>query len=286
MSTPLISTLPPSPIVPVPVLTSPSFLPAASSTRDCVRLRGLPYTAGIEDILEFMGEHTVDIKPHGVHMVLNQQVRLVGPVLLRHLYDLKCHKKMYYRCTVDHILLTILSLFCFSLSSLQGRPSGDAFIQMKSSDKAFTVAQKCHKKTMKDRYVEVFQCSTEEMSIVLMGGTLNRSGLSPPPCKLPCKWPPLTNPALLLGLFFDWQVFVFIWNSLWNWGMPSERVGRHILSRHCAPEVQLIWFHANLFGLEMESYKWNDLNIFRTPQFAGFSFIIFTLQSHISASSG
>lgn len=51
------------------------------------------------------------------------------------------------------------------------------------------VSQKCHKKTMKDRYVEVFQCSTEEMSIVLMGGTLNRSGLSPPPCKLPCKTP-------------------------------------------------------------------------------------------------
>lgn len=75
MSTPLISTLPPSPIVPVPVLTTTPFLPAASSTRDCIRLRGLPYTAGIEDILEFMGEHTVDIKPHGVHMVLNQQVR-------------------------------------------------------------------------------------------------------------------------------------------------------------------------------------------------------------------
>uniref|UniRef100_A0AAQ5Z0F8 RRM domain-containing protein n=1 Tax=Amphiprion ocellaris TaxID=80972 RepID=A0AAQ5Z0F8_AMPOC len=134
MSTPLIATLPPSPIV---------------STRDCIRLRGLPYTAGIEDILEFMGEHTVDIKPHGVHMVLNQQ----------------------------------------------GRPSGDAFIQMKSSDKAFMVAQKCHKKTMKDRYVEVFQCSTEEMSIVLMGGTLNRSGLSPPPCKLPCK---LTHQVTIL----------------------------------------------------------------------------------------
>uniref|UniRef100_A0A3Q1IYC7 RRM domain-containing protein n=1 Tax=Anabas testudineus TaxID=64144 RepID=A0A3Q1IYC7_ANATE len=134
MSTPLISTLPPSPIV---------------STRDCVRLRGLPYAAGIEDILEFMGEHTVDIKPHGVHMVLNQQ----------------------------------------------GRPSGDAFIQMKSPEKAFMVAQKCHKKTMKDRYVEVFQCSTEEMSIVLMGGTLNRSGLSPPPCKLPCLSPPAAYTA-------------------------------------------------------------------------------------------
>ncbi|KAK5935046.1 hypothetical protein CgunFtcFv8_020444 [Champsocephalus gunnari] len=155
MSAPLISTLPPSPIVPVPVMAQP-YLPAASSSRDCVRLRGLPYTAGIEDILEFMGEHTVDIKPHGVHMVLNQQ----------------------------------------------GRPSGDAFIQMRSPDKSFMVAQKCHKKTMKDRYVEVFQCSTEEMSIVLMGGTLNRSGLSPPPCKLPCLSPPTayafpTPPSML-----------------------------------------------------------------------------------------
>ncbi|KAA8595451.1 hypothetical protein FQN60_010742, partial [Etheostoma spectabile] len=149
MSTPLISTLPPSPIVSVSALATPPYLQAASSTRDCVRLRGLPYTAGIEDILEFMGEHTVDIKPHGVHMVLNQQ----------------------------------------------GRPSGDAFIQMKSPDKSFMVAQKCHKKTMKDRYVEVFQCSTEEMSIVLMGGTLNRSGLSPPPCKLPCLSPPTAYAA-------------------------------------------------------------------------------------------
>lgn len=75
MSAPLISTLPPPPIGPVSVLATPPFLPTASSTRDCIRLRGLPYTAGIEDILEFMGEHTIDIKPHGVHMVLNQQVR-------------------------------------------------------------------------------------------------------------------------------------------------------------------------------------------------------------------
>ncbi|EMP41254.1 Epithelial splicing regulatory protein 2 [Chelonia mydas] len=140
LSTPLIPTLP-TPIIPV---IPPPYTIAAGSIRDCVRLRGLPYTAGIDDILEFMGDATADIKPHGVHMVLNQQ----------------------------------------------GRPSGDAFIQMKSSDRAFLVAQKCHKKMMKDRYVEVFQCSGEEMNFVLMGGTLNRSGLSPPPCKLPCLSPP------------------------------------------------------------------------------------------------
>uniref|UniRef100_A0A674EJL5 Epithelial splicing regulatory protein 2 n=1 Tax=Salmo trutta TaxID=8032 RepID=A0A674EJL5_SALTR len=171
MSTPLISTLPSSSMVPMPVLATPPYL-ATGSTRDCVRLRGLPYTAAIEDILEFMGEHTIDIKPHGVHMVLNQQ----------------------------------------------GRPSGDAFIQMRSADRAFMVAQKCHKKMMKDRYVEVFQCSTEEMSFVLMGGTLNRSGLSPPPCKLPCKSiidlaeslrGDVTHPLTLKGLFaYTWLKWV------------------------------------------------------------------------------
>lgn len=42
-----------------------------------MRLRGLPYTATIEDILSFLGEAAADIRPHGVHMVLNQQVRLL-----------------------------------------------------------------------------------------------------------------------------------------------------------------------------------------------------------------
>lgn len=72
----------------------------------------------------------------------------------------------------------------------QGRPSGDAFIQMRSADRAFLAAQRCHKRSMKERYVEVFACSAQEMNIVLMGGTLNRSGLSPPPCKLrrKCRW--------------------------------------------------------------------------------------------------
>lgn len=144
-SAPLIP-LPTAPIIPV---LPQQFVPP-TNVRDCVRLRGLPYAATIEDILDFLGEFSTDIRTHGVHMVLNHQ----------------------------------------------GRPSGDAFIQMKSTDRAFMAAQKYHKKTMKDRYVEVFQCSAEEMNFVLMGGTLNRNGLSPPPCKLPCLSPPsYTFPA-------------------------------------------------------------------------------------------
>lgn len=56
-----------------------------------------------------------------------------------------------------------------------------------SVERALAAAQRCHKKMMKERYVEVVPCSTEEMSRVLMGGSLSRSGLSPPPCKLPCE---------------------------------------------------------------------------------------------------
>ncbi|XP_043832118.1 epithelial splicing regulatory protein 1 isoform X2 [Dromiciops gliroides] len=140
-STPLIP-LPTPPIIPV----LPQQFVTPTNVRDCIRLRGLPYAATIEDILEFLGEFSSAIQTHGVHMVLNHQ----------------------------------------------GRPSGDAFIQMKSADRAFMAAQKCHKKTMKDRYVEVFQCSAEEMNFVLMGGTLNRNGLSPPPCLSP---PSYTFPA-------------------------------------------------------------------------------------------
>ncbi|XP_078254535.1 epithelial splicing regulatory protein 1 [Rhinoraja longicauda] len=137
-STPLIP-IPPAPIIPM----LPQPFVHSTSMRDCIRLRGLPYAAMIEDILEFLGDFTYDIRLQGVHMVLNQQ----------------------------------------------GRPSGDAFIQMRSSDRAFLAAQRCHKRTMKERYVEVFQCSADEMNYVLMGGILNRNGLSPPPCKLPCLSP-------------------------------------------------------------------------------------------------
>uniref|UniRef100_UPI00358E57BD epithelial splicing regulatory protein 1 isoform X1 n=1 Tax=Myxine glutinosa TaxID=7769 RepID=UPI00358E57BD len=144
LSTPLIPTAPAPllPLIPPPLL-------GASGVRDCVRLRGLPYSASIENILEFLGEFTADIRPQGVHMVLNQQ----------------------------------------------GRPSGDSFIQLKSPDRAFLASQLCHKKCMKDRYVEVFQCSVDEMNLVLMGGSLNRNGLSPPPCKLPRLSPPNYNAA-------------------------------------------------------------------------------------------
>uniref|UniRef100_A0A8C6NW87 Epithelial splicing regulatory protein 1 n=1 Tax=Nothobranchius furzeri TaxID=105023 RepID=A0A8C6NW87_NOTFU len=140
------SSAPLIPVAPAPLvsmLPTVSLLPPPGGVRDCLRLRGLPYTASIEDILTFLGEFTQDVRPHGVHMVLNQQ----------------------------------------------GRPSGDCFIQMVSAERALQASQRLHKHMMSSqrgansRYVEVFPCSQEEMGLVLMGGSLSGTGLSPPPCK-------------------------------------------------------------------------------------------------------
>ncbi|XP_045901024.1 epithelial splicing regulatory protein 1 isoform X1 [Micropterus dolomieu] len=152
------SSAPLIPVAPAPLvsmLPSVSLLPPPGGMRDCLRLRGLPYTASIEDILTFLGEFTHDIRPHGVHMVLNQQGRPSGDCFIQ-------------MTSAERALQASQRLHKHVMSSQRGANS---------------------------RYVEVFPCSAEEMGLVLMGGSLshthihthNRSrsgtGLSPPPCK-------------------------------------------------------------------------------------------------------
>ncbi|XP_038146947.1 epithelial splicing regulatory protein 1 isoform X2 [Cyprinodon tularosa] len=153
-SAPLIPVAPP-PLV--SIMPSVPLLPPPGSVRDCLRLRGLPYTASIEDILTFLGEFTQDVRQHGVHMVLNQQGRPSGDCFIQ-------------MTSAERALQASQRLHKHVMSSQRGANS---------------------------RYVEVFPCSAEEMGLVLMGGSLshthththNRSrsgtGLSPPPCLSP-----------------------------------------------------------------------------------------------------
>ena len=53
----------------------PQQMITRGTNRNCIRLRGLPYEANIENILEFLGEHAKKIVHMGVHMVYNVQVR-------------------------------------------------------------------------------------------------------------------------------------------------------------------------------------------------------------------
>lgn len=63
----------------MPSMSNPAVLPqqmvTAGTRKDCIRLRGLPYEAGVENILEFLGEHAKNIVNQGIHMVYNAQVR-------------------------------------------------------------------------------------------------------------------------------------------------------------------------------------------------------------------
>lgn len=118
--------LPTPPIPQLPTIL-PQHIITSGTRKDCVRLRGLPYEALVEHILEFMGEHSKNIVYQGVHMVYNAQ----------------------------------------------GQPSGEAFIQMDSESSAFACASQRHHRYMiygkKQRYIEVFQCSGDDMNLVLTG---------------------------------------------------------------------------------------------------------------------
>ncbi|CAH1393304.1 unnamed protein product [Nezara viridula] len=121
--------LPPPMITPLPqVALLPQHIITSGTRKDCIRLRGLPYEAQVEHILEFLGEHAKNILFQGVHMVYNSQ----------------------------------------------GQPSGEAFIQMDSEASAAAAANLRHNRYMvsfgkKQRYIEVWQCSGEDMSLVLSG---------------------------------------------------------------------------------------------------------------------
>ena len=55
----------------------PQQMITAGTKKDCIRLRGLPYEAQVEHILEFLGKDlSNNIVTQGVHMVINSQVIL------------------------------------------------------------------------------------------------------------------------------------------------------------------------------------------------------------------
>ncbi|CAJ0924207.1 unnamed protein product, partial [Mesorhabditis belari] len=133
--------------------------PVTATRRDCVRLRGLPYEARVEDVVRFLGDHARNIVFQGVHMVFNAQ----------------------------------------------GHPSGECFIQMNSEQAASGCAATTHNKFMntgkKQRYIEVFQCSPDDMHLAPQ-----QAAAPAPPLILPQVQPrlpfPITAPSAAMPLPF------------------------------------------------------------------------------------
>ncbi|XP_022119664.2 RNA-binding protein fusilli isoform X2 [Pieris rapae] len=146
----------------LPVALVPQHVITSGTAKDCVRLRGLPYEAQVEHILNFLDEFAKNIVVQGVHMVYNAQ----------------------------------------------GHPSGEAFIQMDSETSAYLCAQQKHHRNMtfgkKHRYIEVFQCSGDDMNLVLTGGVTPATSpkvLSPGPLTYyyPALGPTLPPPLVYWG---------------------------------------------------------------------------------------
>lgn len=57
---------------------------------------------------------------------------------------------------------------------LQGRPSGESFVQLKTVELAHKAANELHLKHMGERYIEVFQCSVHDMSLMLATSHANQ----------------------------------------------------------------------------------------------------------------
>ncbi|PAV80096.1 hypothetical protein WR25_17285 [Diploscapter pachys] len=145
---------------------------SGNKPRECIRLRGLPFEAQVQHVVEFLGEHARNIQYQGVHMVFNSQ----------------------------------------------GNPSGEAFIQMTNEQAAAAAATASHNKFMvigkKQRYIEVFQCSPDDMNLVMPAAAAQPTPIPPPqpvlpvlqqrqfvPNMIPMIWPypsPPVSPNLLL----------------------------------------------------------------------------------------
>ncbi|CAK5075798.1 unnamed protein product [Meloidogyne enterolobii] len=158
----IINTLPP--IFAPPINTSvATFIPFGKPTpppfkngrrRDCLRLRGLPYEAQVQQVVEFLGPHARHVLFQGVHMIYTSI----------------------------------------------GHPSGEAFIQMESEQAASNASQECHNKYMelgkKKRYIEVFQCCADDMSLHL--NILQQSPPLIPPSAAPGLLPTPHSPLIPL----------------------------------------------------------------------------------------
>ena len=105
-----------------------------------------------------------------------------------------------FRCTLEP------SHFLF-----QGQPSGEAFIQMDCENSSHSAATNRHNRYMvigkKQRYIEVLQCSGEDMSMVLTGGLAAPTSPAKPPLlspgmlqiPMPAHLPPISSEQLQLS---------------------------------------------------------------------------------------
>jgi len=75
----------------------PPQLITTGKRRDCIRMRGLPYEASVNDIVTFLGDHSRQIVTQGVHLIYSAEVH--SPLLcsLAYLFSVDTSKGVFQR---------------------------------------------------------------------------------------------------------------------------------------------------------------------------------------------
>lgn len=74
----------------------------------------------------------------------------------------------------------------------QGRPSGDAYVRLISSDCAMTATNDLHRQHMGERYIEVFPCSGLDIASIITSSSINQTKVTSPNnshFSMPCTYP-------------------------------------------------------------------------------------------------
>lgn len=140
----------------------PPEMLSGGNKKDCIRVRNLPVDCSIEQILEFLGVHSQHIVC--LHSHADRNISLV-------VY--RSHKACIWSTMLMYVCEGSLEELRGMFGFFQGQPSGEAFIQMNSEGASYNAATHKNNKYIflngKKRYIEVLQCSGEDMNHILLG---------------------------------------------------------------------------------------------------------------------
>ena len=109
---------------------------------------------------------------------------LLATLCCRNWYKLQQCECSECRCVI-FLLTGMLLLYT------KGRPSGDAYVQLVSSECAKTATTDLHRQHMGERYIEVFPCSGVDIASIITSSTINQTKMASlnTPYSHPCSYP-------------------------------------------------------------------------------------------------
>ncbi|XP_069092967.1 G-rich sequence factor 1 isoform X2 [Pleurodeles waltl] len=136
------------------------------STMAVVKVRGLPWTCTVDDLIGFFYDCKIRNREEGIHLPLNREGRPRGDAVIEFESEEDVQKAMEKnRKYMGQRYIEGLSIaedgITFVLDH-RGKKSGDAFVQFMTAEMADRALLK-HKEEMGNRYIEIFKSRRDEI---------------------------------------------------------------------------------------------------------------------------